>query len=66
MLRWLDENGTEWGDARTRGGMLMGDKSPKSKRRDQKQKRATKVEAVAAAKAKQDGYAKAVVPTAKK
>jgi hypothetical protein len=32
----------------------MGDKSPKSKQRDQKQKQAVKTQDVAAAKAKQD------------
>jgi len=32
----------------------MGDKSPKSKQRDQKQKQANKAQDVAAAKAKQD------------
>jgi len=42
----------------------MGDKSLKSKERDQKQKAAAKAGTVAAAKSKQDGYTR-VQPAAK-
>lgn len=44
----------------------MGDKSPKSKQREQKQKRASEVRAATAAKSKQDGYAKTILPKGKK
>jgi hypothetical protein len=37
----------------------MGDKSPKSKQRSQKQKTVTKAAGVAAARAKQDGQSRA-------
>jgi hypothetical protein len=40
----------------------MGDKSPKSKERGQKQKNAAKVEGVAAAKSKQAGYSHVQAP----
>ncbi len=65
LLRWLDENGSEQRSSGT-GGSGMGDRSPKSKQRDQKQKRATEAQAAIDAKAKQGGYAKAVIPKGKK
>ena len=40
----------------------MGDKSPKSKERGQKQKSVARVEGVAAAKTKQSGYAHVQAP----
>jgi hypothetical protein len=40
----------------------MGDKSPKSKERGQKQKSVAKVEGVAAAKSKQAGYSHGPAP----
>lgn len=42
----------------------MGDKSLKSKQRDQKQKDATKAGSAAAAKAKQDSYRRSQPPVA--
>lgn len=44
----------------------MGDKSPQSKQRDEKQKRATEARAANTAKAKQDGYARPAIPKEKK
>jgi hypothetical protein len=43
----------------------MGDKSLKSKQRDQKQKDAAKTGNVAAAKSKQDSYSRPLQPLAK-
>ena len=44
----------------------MGDKSPKSKQRDQKQKHDSKAAGVAAAKAKQDSHNRATPATRQK
>jgi len=45
----------------------MGDRSPKSKQRDQKQKNTAKSEGAAAAKSKQDGHShRPLIPTATK
>lgn len=44
----------------------MGDKSPKSKQREQNQKNATKQQAASNAKQKQDSNARAVQPVAVK
>ena len=43
----------------------MGDKSPKSKVRDQKQKDVARAEGAAAAKSKQDAQSRAPLPGAK-
>ena len=43
----------------------MGDKSIKSKQRDQKQKDASKTKSTAAAKSKQDSYSRPLQPLAK-
>ena len=43
----------------------MGDKSPKAKQRDQKQKGAAKAGTAAQAKAKQDSYSRPQQPLAK-
>ena len=43
----------------------MGDKSIKSKQRDQKQKDAGKTKSTAAAKSKQDSYSRPLQPLAK-
>jgi hypothetical protein len=43
----------------------MGDKSPKSKVRDQKQKEIAKTGSAAAAKAKQESYSRPLQPLAK-
>lgn len=43
----------------------MGDKSPKSKQRDQQQKNAAKATGAAAAKSKQDAQSRAPLPNAK-
>jgi len=43
----------------------MGDKSPKSKQRDQKQKEAAKIQGAAAAKSKQDSQSHIPQSTAK-
>jgi hypothetical protein len=43
----------------------MGDKSPKSKQRDQLQKETSKTGKAAAAKSKQDRYSQSPPPTAK-
>jgi hypothetical protein len=45
--------------------VTMGDKSLKSKQRDQKQKDAVKAGSVAAAKSKQDSYTRPPQPAAK-
>jgi hypothetical protein len=52
--------------AAVEGGTLMGDKSPKSKQRDQKQKKAVKARGAASAKSKQDGYSTPSSPKGKK
>lgn len=44
----------------------MGDKSPKSKQRDQKQKQAVKAQGIADAKAKQDRSAQVTAAKGKK
>ena len=44
---------------------VMGDKSPKAKQRDQKQKAATKASGAVQARTKQDGYSHPAAPTFK-
>ena len=44
---------------------VMGDKSPKAKQRDQKQKAVTKAQGTAQARTKQDGYSHPAAPTFK-
>lgn len=46
-------------------GRPMGDKSPKSKQRDQKQKDVAKAQEAARAKSKQDGFGQPAAPTSK-
>jgi hypothetical protein len=55
----LANHGGDW------DGWTMGDKSPKSKERGQKQKSTAKVENAAAAKSKQAGYSHVQEPVAR-